>query len=112
MYWAFSVFKGNYLGNSEDLRYLWQILVQGQLNFSLTECDMSSQDFSVSRLLSFCQYQSQSRKIRSQKSLSISLKNIWSKKKTQYRSRKFWSQKSLSIVLERFSLKKSLGIGL
>ena len=107
MYWAFSVFIGQYLGNSEDLRYLWLILVQGQLNFSLTECDISSQDFSVSRIFSFCQYQSQSQKNRSQKSLRISVKKIWSKTKSRYRSRTFWSQKRLSIVLERFGLKKS-----
>ena len=107
LYWAFSVFIGQYLGNSEDLRYLWLILFQGQLNFSLTECDISSQDFSVSRIFSFCQYQSQSQKNRSQKSLRISVKKIWSKTKSRYRSGTFWSQKRLSIVLERFGLKKS-----
>ena len=79
------------------------------------ECDISSRDFSVSRLFSiFWEYRSRSRKFWSRKKVSVSVSKIFSlEKKSRYRSRKYLvSKKSLGIGLENFGLKKSLGIGL
>merc|ERR1711873_274442 len=79
------------------------------------ECDISSRDFSVSRLFSiFYEYRSRSRKFWSQKKVSVSVSKIFSlEKKSWYRSRKYLVlKKSLGIGLENFGLKKSLGIGL
>ena len=80
-----------------------------------SECDISSRDFSVSRLFSiFWEYRSRSRKFLSRKKVSVSVSKKFSlKKKSRYRSRKYLvSKKSLGIGLENFGLKKSLGIGL
>ena len=85
------------------------------LMWLVTECDISSRDFSVSRLFSiFWEYRSRSRKFWSRKKVSVSVSKIFSlEKKSRYRSRKYLvSKKSLGIGLENFGLKKSLGIGL
>ena len=96
---------------------------------SQPECDISSRDFSVSRLFSiFWEYRSRSRKFWSQKKVSVSVSKIFSlEEKSRYRSRKYLvSKKSLSIGLENIwsqkkvlvsvskilVLKKSLGVGL
>ena len=92
------------------------------LSSSYSECDISSWDFSVSRLFSiFWEYRYLSQKFRSWKKKSVSvskifglekkspigLQNIWSQKKSRYRSRKdSVSKKSLSIGLKNFGLKK------
>ena len=92
------------------------------LDYGRAECDISSRDFSVSRLFSiFWEYRYLSQKFRSWKKKSVSvskifglekkspigLQNIWSQKKSRYRSRKdSVSKKSLSIGLKNFGLKK------
>ena len=96
------------------------------------ECDISSRDFSVSRLFSiFWEYRSRSRKFWSRKKVSVSvskifslkkslgigLENIWSRKKSQYRSwfktpENIWSKKISISASKIFGLKKSRGIGL
>ena len=73
----------------------------------ITECDISSRDFSVSRVFSiFWEYRS--RKFWSRKKVSVSVSKIFSlKKKSRYRSPKYLvSKKSLGIGLENFGLKK------
>ena len=57
------------------------------------ECDISSRDFSVSRLFSiFWEYRALSRKFGSRKKVSISVSKIFGLEKKS-RSRKFWSRK-------------------
>ena len=78
------------------------------LLIKLAECDISSRDFSVSRLFSFLwEYQYRSQK----QSLSIGLKNIWSRKNVSVSvSKIFGLKKSLVSVTKRFGLEKSLSI--
>ena len=67
----------------------------------ITECDISSRDFSILRLFSFFwEYQYRS------------LKN-WSLKKSQYRPQKYLVSKKVSVSVSKILVsKKSLGIGL
>ena len=106
--WVYGPISENYLGYFEHIK-------KGDWAHFVSECDISSRDFSVSRLFSiFWEYRSRSRKFWSRKKVSVSVSKIFSlEKKSRYRSRKYLvSKKSLGIGLENFGLKKSLGIGL
>ena len=64
-----------------------------------TECDISSRDFSVSRLCSFFE------------SIGLGLKNFGLEKKSWYRSRKYLvSKKGLGISLESIWSKKKVSV--
>ena len=77
------------------------------------ECDISSRDFSVSRLFSiFWEYRSRSQKFWSRKKVSVSVSKIFSlEKKSRYRSRKYLvSKKSLGIGLENIWSRKKVSV--
>ena len=106
---------GFFLGD----HFKWKIhrnsIFLNYLMTSATECDISSRDFSVSRLFSiFWEYRSRSRKFWSRKKVSVSVSKIFSlEKKSRYRSRKFLVSKKVSVSVSKiFGLEKSLGLGL
>ena len=77
------------------------------------ECDISSRDFSVSRLFSiFLEYRSRSRNFWSRKKVSVSVSKIFSlEKKSRYWSRKYLvSKKSIGIGLENIWSQKKVSV--
>ena len=103
----------NFLVGFEDFKLWFKFVLLSPVSFSLfhisdllflrpTECDISSQDFSVSRLFSFFwDYQYWSRQIWSREKSQYQSQKIFVSKKSQYRSQKksqnrsqkIWSQK-------------------
>ena len=77
-----------------------------------SECDISSRDFSVSRLFSiFWEYRSRSRKFWSQKKVSVSVSKIFGlEKKSRYRSRKHLVSKKVSVSVSKNLLSKKVSV--
>ena len=77
-----------------------------------TECDISSRDFSVSRLFSiFWEYRSRSWKyLVSKKSLGIGLKNIWSRKKVSVSVSKTLVSKKVSVSVSKILVSKKVSV--